>query len=128
MLLTPHLLQLRLLKHCRIHPKFAARAAYVAMYSDTVQQAWASEGIHPWSLEWIKASPYVIPTLPPEVAQMARKRKRSYITLSEKLITSETVISALETQRERKEKPKKPRGRPKKIRLELPVPDVSSDK
>lgn len=105
--------------------QIAARAAYDAMYPDTVQRAWAAAGIYPWSLERMTASPYVTPTLPPEVAQRAGKRKRSAITLSEKLITSEEVILGLETQKREKERPKNPRGRPKKKRAVEPPSDVS---
>lgn len=107
--------------------KLAARAAYDAMYPGTIQQAWATAGIYPWSLERMNASPYVTPNLPPEVIQKTLKRKRSSITLSEKLITSEEVISALEKQKEEKQEPKKPRGRPKKKRVVEPSPDGSSD-
>jgi len=108
--------------------KLASKASYDAMYSDTVKQAWATAGIFPWSLERTLSSPYVTPTLPPEVAQNARKRKRSAISLSEKLITSDVVLSALEKQSQEKEKPKKPRGRPKKNAPLAPLlEDISQD-
>jgi len=106
--------------------KLAARAAYDALYPVTVLDSWATAGISPWSLEGMKASPYVTPNLPPEMLQNNQKRKRSAITLSEKLITSEVVVSALEKQLKMKEKPKNPRGRPKKKRALDPPPLASS--
>jgi hypothetical protein len=105
--------------------KIAAKAAYEAMYPDTVKQAWAQAGISPWSLEAMQASPYVTPTLAPEVLQKGQKRKRSAISLNEKLITSEAVINALEQRAAVKEKPKGKRGRPKKKRAVEPSSDVS---
>lgn len=94
--------------------KIADKAAYDAMYSDTVLQAWAAAGIHPWNLEGMTASPYVTTTLVPELTQKVGKRKRSKLSLSEKLLTGDDIISELEAQKEAKERPKKPRGRPKK--------------
>ena len=55
--------------------------------------------------------------LPPEIAQKTLKRKRSAITLSEKLITSDEVINSLKVNVKRAEGTKKPRGRPKKKRI-----------
>ena len=94
--------------------KKAAKAVYDAMYPDSVQEAWAQAGIFPWSLERMKTSRYVIPTLPPEIVGQSRKRKRSSISISEKLLTSDEVILELERHNEKKEAPKRPRGRPKK--------------
>lgn len=112
----------------RVHLiKLAARAAYDAMYPDTVLQAWAEAGIHPWSVDRMKASPHVTPTLPPEVAQLAGKRKRFGIALSEKLITCDEVIAALDSQGQEKKKPKKPRGRPKKKRAVEPPMDAQAN-
>ncbi len=100
--------------------KLAARASYDAMYPDTILQAWAVAGLQPWNLETMLASPYVTTKLPPEIAQKSRKRKRSAITLSEKLITSDEVINSLKVKEKKAEEPKKPRGRPKKKRVVEP--------
>jgi hypothetical protein len=107
--------------------KLAARAAYDAMYPDTITEAWAQAGIYPWDLARMQASPYAIQKLPPEISQMSLKRKRSGISLSEKLITSDAVTAALKTKQEESGKPKKPRGRPRKKPREQPPPRLSSD-
>lgn len=49
--------------------KIAARAAYEAMYTETVTQAWAKAGGSPWSLDAMRASPYSTSTLPPDVRE-----------------------------------------------------------
>ena len=103
--------------------KLAARASYDAMYPDTIQQAWAAAGIYPWNLEKAQSSPYVTTKLPPEIAQKTLKRKRTAITLSEKLITSEEVINSLKVKEKKADAPKKPRGRPRK----KPVVEPSSE-
>jgi hypothetical protein len=100
--------------------KLAARASYDAMYPDTILQAWAIAGMHPWNLEKMLESPHVTTKLPPEIAQKTQKRKRSAITLSEKLITSDEVINSLKVKDERAEEPRKPRGRPRKKRVVEP--------
>ena len=96
--------------------KLAARASYDAMYPDTILQAWAAADIHPWHLEKMTESPYVMTKLSPEVAQKTQKRKRTAITLSEKLITSDEVINSLKMKAKGAQEPKKSRGRPKKKR------------
>jgi hypothetical protein len=104
--------------------KIAARSSYDAMYPDTILQAWAAAGIHPWNVETMKGSPYALTNLPPEIAQKTLKRKRTAITLSEKLITSDEVINSLKMKDKSRDEPKKPRGRPrKKPALEPPAED-----
>ncbi len=90
------------------------------MYPETILLAWAAPGMHPWNLEKMLESPHVTTKLPPEIVQRSQKRKRSGITLSEKLITSDEVINSLKVKDTKAEAPKKPRGRPKKKRAVEP--------
>ena len=90
------------------------------MYDETIREAWAAAGIYPWNLTQMLASPYITPTLPPEMTQPKANRKRSRISLNEKLITGEEIIAALKRKKDEQAAPKRPRGRPRKNPIEPP--------
>ena len=99
--------RLHLLKKC-------ARACHEALYDETIQKAWARSGLYPWSSEKALASPYVINEVSPDLVKVGLKRKRSQISLTEKLLTDDTIIRQLQDQKIAQQKPKRPRGRPPK--------------
>lgn len=106
--------------------ELAARASYDAMYPGTVKEAWRTAGIWPWSLEQMKSSKYVLRQVPPEIAQLTPKRKRSRISLSGKLISGEDVISALEAKEEEQKAREAGMTARKRKRAERPPSDDSS--
>ena len=107
--------------------RLAKKASHEAMYDETIRDAWAASGIHPWNLTRMLAGPYITPTLPPELTQPKPIRKRSGISLNEKLLTGKEIISELKRKREVAAAPKKPRGRPRKKRAAPPSSDDFSE-
>jgi len=99
--------RIRLLKKC-------ARACHEALYDETIIKAWEKSGLSPWNVETTLKSEYVIEEVPPEIAKAGMKRKRSKISLTERLLTDQNLINELKNKKEEKEKPKRPRGRPPK--------------
>lgn len=101
--------RLNLLRKC-------AKACHEALYDETILKAWAQSGLYPWNVESTLKSPYVIDQVPPD---LAKKRKRSNIKLSERLLTDENLIKELKERKVEADKPKRPRGRPPKKQAKL---------
>lgn len=95
--------------------KEASIALQQAATTFKVRESFAKSGLYPWNLQVPLASEHVFQALPPQLAEVTRKRRRSAIKGYGGVMTSKAALNELKKETERMQAPKKKRGRPKKV-------------
>lgn len=94
--------------------KKAAQAYVEALNEDTITEAWGRAGIYPWDVAVALGSPYVVPEVPPIVAQLVSKNKRRYLAIDNGMLTNNEVVDDIAEQQGRRKKRAAPKRRKRK--------------